>query len=196
MELSNLDELYWASRWAENQTGWDAGSITAPIKAYFDDLTDKAAKILIPGCGNAHEARYLYAQGFSNVYICDWAAAPLLDFAAKVPDFPSTQLLHSDFFELMEGDFDYIVEQTFFCALPPSMRMEYAKKTSSLLKPDGKLVGLLFSFPLTEQGPPFGGSKEEYLHYFSPHFSQIYIEPCYNSIKPREGTELFAILRK
>lgn len=187
---------YWQQRYEAEQTGWDAGRVTRPIAAYFESLQDKEAKILIPGCGRGHEAAHLWQQGFRQVYICDWAAAPLADFAQRHPDFPQAQLLHRNFFELQEADFDYIVEQTFFCALPPQMRPDYAAQTAQLLKKGGQLVGLLFRFPLTEEGPPFGGSKEEYLGYFEPHFSHCKIDDCYNSIAPRQGNEYFIRLKK
>jgi len=186
-----FDKNYWEARWVEGQTGWDAKSATEPIVKYFEQVADKNSKILIPGCGNAHEAIFLFNAGFNNVFICDWAEQPLLAFAEKVPDFPKEQLICANFFDLQLNDFDYIVEQTFFCALDPILRSDYAKKVKSLLKPGAKLVGLLFNFPKTESGPPFGGSKEEYLGYFSPLFEHIYIETCYNSIKPRAGSEYF-----
>jgi hypothetical protein len=66
----------------------------------------------------------------------------------------------------------------------------------SLLKPNGKLAGLLFQFPLTEVGPPFGGSKEEYLSLFQDDFQIKKLETAHNSIKPREGNELFFIFTK
>jgi thiopurine S-methyltransferase len=112
-----------------------------------------------------------------------------------VPNFPNSQLIHQDFFAF-QGTFDLIIEQTFFCALDPSLRKEYAKKMHSLLKSNGKLVGLLFDFPLAEEGPPFGGSKEEYLSYFKPYFSIEILESSYNSIPPRAGRELFIKLIK
>jgi hypothetical protein len=186
-----FDKNYWEDRWSAGQTGWDARSVTEPIKHYFDQVEDKNSKILIPGCGNAHEAIYLFERGFKNVFICDWAEQPLLAFAEKMPDFPREQLLWADFFDLETNDFDFIVEQTFFCAIDPVLRAEYAKKVKALLKAEGKLIGLLFNFPLSEAGPPFGGSREEYLGYFKPFFKRIYIEPCYNSIKPRTGSEYF-----
>jgi thiopurine S-methyltransferase len=68
--------------------------------------------------------------------------------------------------------------------------MEYARKTSELLVENGKLVGVIFNRDF-EGGPPFGGTKEEYLNYFSIHFRRVEITECYNSIKPRMGTELF-----
>lgn len=58
------------------------------------------------------------------------------------------------------------------------------------------MVGLLFDFPLTEEGPPFGGSKSEYIVLFEPYFSIKTLEKAYNSIKPRENKELFLIAVK
>ena len=66
----------------------------------------------------------------------------------------------------------------------------------ALLNPNGKIVGLLFDFPLTSDGPPFGGSKEEYIPYFKPLFNIEILERCYNSISPRAGRELFFKFQK
>lgn len=195
-----LNKNYWQDRYKEQQTGWDTGAITTPIKDYFDALNEsqKKAKILIPGCGNAHEATYLYNQGFLNVFICDWAAAPLENFANQNPSFPKEQLIHANFFDLEIGNFDYVIEQTFFCAIDPALRSNYATKMAAILKKGGKLVGLLFSEKLDtgKEGPPFNGTIEEYLGYFQPLFSSVNIEPCQNSITPRLGVELFMELVK
>lgn len=191
-----LDKDYWQNRYQEEKTGWDAGNITTPIKAYFDAIEDKTLKILIPGCGNAHEAAYLFQQGFSNLYLCDWAQAPLDTFSDENPNFPKEQLICANFFDLEEKEFDYIVEQTFFCAINPSLRSQYALKMSELLKVGGQLVGLLFGKELGLEGPPFGGNKTEYLSYFEPLFSTINMEPCTNSIAPRLGSELFIEIQK
>jgi thiopurine S-methyltransferase len=61
----------------------------------------------------------------------------------------------------------------------------------SLLKPGGKLAGLLFNDPLNTDHPPFGGNKEAYKNYFNPYFHFKVFETCYNSIKPRKDRELF-----
>ena len=116
--------------------------------------------------------------------------APLEDLKRRAPEFPAEQLIHDDFFAL-DQKFDVIVEQTFFCALPPDWRSKYAGKMAELLNPEAVLFGVFFSFPLTEAGPPFGGSLEEYQELFSNAFNLHKLEPCYNSIKPRMGNELF-----
>ena len=182
---------YWEERYKKGETGWDAGKITTPIKEYIDQLTDKKLKILIPGAGNGYEFDYLIAKGFQNVYVIDIAKTPLENIANRNPMLNSN-LIHNDFFEL-NNSFDLILEQTFFCALPPEMRPKYVQKMASILKPKGKIVGLFFDFPLTSEGPPFGGSKEEYINHFSAKFQIKILEKAYNSIKPRENKELFFI---
>lgn len=193
-----LNNNYWQARYINQETGWDVGQITPPIKDYIDGIKNKAAQILIPGCGNAHEASYLHENGFQNVYVCDWATAPLEALATRCPNFPEENLIQGNFFEFDLKGFDYVIEQTFFCAIDPNLRPQYAQKVASLLKNGGQLVGLLFNknLQLDRPGPPFGGNKKEYLAYFEPHFSKIKIELCYNSIPPRAGSELFIQLQK
>ncbi|MTI21736.1 methyltransferase domain-containing protein [Fulvivirga sp. RKSG066] len=188
------DETYWTNRYETGQIQWDAGDITTPLKTYFDGLTDKSIKILIPGCGNAYEAIYLWRQGFKNVYLADVSKRPLDNFQQQVPDFPEDQLLQKNFFDL-EDQYDLIVEQTFFCALHPKERQAYVQKVKELLKPNGHLMGVLFNEPLFDNHPPYGGNKEEYLPLFTPYLNVVKFETCYNSIKPRAGRELFILLQ-
>lgn len=190
-----LDRDYWEGRWQQGQTGWDIGAPSPPLTAYFDQLKDKSIAILIPGCGNAWEGEYLHRHGFTNVYLLDLAPTVLGQFAARVPSFPREHLLTGDFFTL-EGKFDLIVEQTFFCAISPEMRQQYAEHAYKLLNPGGQLVGLLFQDDFGKHTPPYGGEKEEYLGYFEPLFRVRHFETAYNSIKPRAGRELFMNLVK
>lgn len=189
-----LDEAYWTERYKRNETGWDIGYVSTPIKEYIDQLKDKSIRILIPGGGNSYEAEYLWREGFQSVYVVDIASAPLEHLQSRVPEFPDNQLIHADFFDLHDS-FDLIIEQTFFCALNPELRKDYVNKASQLLKPGGKLVGLLFQIPLNTDRPPFGGNKEEYLQLFSARFNIETMETAYNSIAPRMGNELFVKMR-
>lgn len=190
-----LNKNYWQERYENQETSWDVGRITTPLKEYCDQLTDKTLKILIPGGGNSYEFEYLIQEGFTNVWVLDYAPTPLENIKKRLPNTFESQLLLGDFFD-HDGQYDLIIEQTFFCALDPTLRQAYAEKMPKLLSPKGKLVGLLFQFPLTEEGPPFGGSKEEYLKLFSEHFRIKTLETANNSIKPREGRELFFVFEK
>lgn len=190
------EQNYWTQRYQEQQTGWDIGYPSTPVKEYIDQLKDKSISILIPGAGNAYEAEYLWNQGFKNVYVMDISVIPLIQFQNRSPDFPSSQLLHEDFFK-HKGQYDLIIEQTFFCSFVPTdeNRNAYAKQMAALLSPNGKLVGLWFDIPLTEdfEKRPFGGDKKLYLSYLASFFKTKTFEQCQNSIPPRMGNELFGI---
>jgi len=190
-----LDAPYWEERYRAHDTGWDIGGISSPLKAHADSLTARDQKILIPGAGNGHEAIYLHQKGFKQVYVLDWSSSALNNILQRCPDFPKTNLICSDFFQ-HQGQYDLILEQTFFCALTPNLRRDYAAHMSELLKPKGRLVGLLFDAPLNKDVPPFGGSKQEYLEYFRPYFALDIFDLAYNSIPQRAGRELFINLIK
>ncbi|MBK7937889.1 MAG: methyltransferase domain-containing protein [Lewinellaceae bacterium] len=191
---------YWETRWQNGETGWDIRDVSPPLAAFADRVApDERAgmAVLMPGCGNGHEAAYLLGAGFENITMLDIAPTAIrtlrnrLDLVA--PGWQDRlQLVCGDFFK-HEGVYDLILEQTFFCALDPSLRESYALKMKSLLKPGGRIAGVLFDreFP---GGPPFGGSREEYERLFSPHFHIHTLAPCYNSVPPRAGTEAFFIL--
>ena len=192
---NKLDPSFWENKYASKTTGWDIGYVSTPLKAYFQQLENKEISILIPGAGNGYEAEFLHKSGFTNVFMLDFAHQPLDNFSARVPSFPKQNLIKDDFFD-HKGNYDLIIEQTFFCALNPTLRDMYVKKTHELLINDGKLVGLFFEFPLTDDGPPFGGSKEEYVTRFSNDFTIKVLEKAYNSINERAAKELFAIFEK
>jgi SAM-dependent methyltransferase len=186
----NLSEIFWENKYKLNKIGWDLGEVSPPLKAYFDQLTNKDLKILIPGGGNSHEAEYLFKNGFKNVYVVDLSKTALDNIKRRVPNFPDVQLILGDFFNL-NTTFDLVIEQTFFCAINISLRENYALKMKELLNKNGKLVGLMFDAVLNEKHPPFGGNKKEYTTYFESHFSMDIFTKCYNSFHNRQGMELF-----
>lgn len=194
-----LDKNYWKNRWQTGETGWDAGEATTPIREFVDYLvkenTDKSIRILIPGAGSGHEAVYFYQQGFYNITVCDWAEEAIEMLKKQLPELDENQLVIGDFFEL-KGTFDIIIEQTFFCAIDPALRPKYAQKCFELLDTEGDILGVLFSQNFATQGPPFGGTKEEYEQYFISYFDVLKMDACRNSIKPRAGTELWIHLKK
>jgi SAM-dependent methyltransferase len=197
--LPSFDTAYWQGRYTAGRDGWDAHDVTPPLRAYFDQL-DVAGqpRILVPGAGRAYEAEYLHQLGFQQVVVADIAPGALAALATRVPDFPRENLLLADFFALPNDQpYDLIVEQTFFCALSPRLRPAYAQQCAALLRPGGTLMGLLFDTDFGPvQEPPFGGSKEEYREYFAPYFEFRHLETAINSLKPRQGRELFICLKK
>ena len=188
-----MEKDFWNKKWLENQTGWDIGFPSPAIANFFKTVSNQDSKILIPGCGNGYEAEFLNEKGFKNVWIIDISEHAIESFKKRVPNFPKDQILCGDFFELKD-DFDFVIEQTFFCAIQPDKRDDYCKKMAKIIRPTGVLVGLLFDFPL-ETGPPFGGDAAEYKKRFSKTFTKVSIEKCKTSIEPRKGREFWIEMR-
>jgi methyl halide transferase len=190
-----LDGDYWSNRYNDGTSFWDLGEVSPPIKNYIDQLTNKNIRILIPGCGNTYEADYLLKLGFTHVTVIDIAPVLIAQLQKKYKGNPYINIILGDFFK-HEGEYDLILEQTFFCAIDPSLRKNYIAKMNTLLAAGGKLVGVLFNRSFNEQGPPFGGNADEYEPMFAKHFIFKSFEPCYNSFSKRKDTELFINLVK
>ena len=130
--------------------------------------------------------------------VADLAPEPLAALAARVPDFPQRKPLAGRFLcpTPYTETFDLLIEQTFFCALAPALRPAYARQCAALLRPGGKLVGLLFDTEFAgATEPPFGGTRAEYRAYFEPYFEFVHFDTAYNSLPARAGRELFICLR-
>ncbi|WP_312555577.1 methyltransferase domain-containing protein [Empedobacter brevis] len=190
-----LNENFWNSKYIHHETGWDLKAPSTPLKEYIDQLENKNSRILIPGCGNAYEADYLLEQGFTAITLIDISEVIVKTIKEKFKNKAAIKVLHQDFFTL-EGEFDLILEQTFFCALDPELRQKYSIKMNELLAENGKLVGVLFNRDFGNDTPPYGGNKAEYQTYFNDYFDFKVMENCYNSIPPRAGSELFINLKK
>src|SRR5437773_1574042 len=121
-----LDSTYWDNRYRTDQTGWDIGYPSTPLKTYIDQLEQKDIAILVPGCGNGYEVEYLLQKGFNNITAIDISSVLTKAFAEKLADYLEKELtiITGDFFELQK-QYDIILEQTFFCALDPSFRQAY-----------------------------------------------------------------------
>ena len=194
-KLSNLGQSYWDKQYESNSTGWDLGEVSPPIKTYIDQLTNKNLSILIPGCGNTYESDYLLQQNFTNVTVIDIALTLVEKLKTKYAENPNIHIILGDFFA-HQGQYDLIIEHTFFCAINPSHRESYVNKMTELLAPNGKLMGILFDRTFEMKGPPFGGNQEEYKKLFQTNFNFIHFTPCYNSYHKRANTELFILLQK
>lgn len=190
-----LDQTYWNERHAINDTPWEIGEISPAIKQYIDQWNDKSAKVLIPGAGHHYEATYLLDRGFTNITICDISPIAIQTMQKNLPQNAPIKYMTGDFFNL-DGSFDLILEQTFFCALDPILRSRYVDKMYELLTKNGTLAGLLFASNFTKAGPPFGGTIEEYKTLFDKKLHILSIDMCHNSIAPRSGNELFFICKK
>lgn len=186
---STTSAEYWDSRYLHNETGWDMNQVSPPLKGYIDSLEDKDLKILIPGCGNAYEAEYLLEKGFNKVTLIDLSKVVTERLKEKYKGKP-IRIVNENFFDHPDK-YDLILEQTFFCALVPSLWKNYVEKCYSLLNNNGKIAGVFFNKSFTSSEPPFIANDDEYRKLFQPAFTFLKFESCTNSIAPRMGYELF-----
>ncbi|MFZ1455762.1 MAG: methyltransferase domain-containing protein [Saprospiraceae bacterium] len=193
--METLDKNYWEERHQNNDTPWHIGLVSTPIKEYIDQIKNKKISVLIPGAGHPHEAAYLTEHGFEDITICDISPTAIQNIQTELHEYPQIKYLCTDFFNI-EGNYDLILEQTFFCAINPSLREKYVDKMYSLLNLNGTLTGVLFASYFDKSGPPFGGSENEYKSLFSTKLHIHLIKMCYNSVGPRSGNELFFICKK
>lgn len=189
-----LDKTFWDNRYQTEETQWDLKSVSPPLKEIIDSLENKKCSILIPGCGNAHEAEYLIKSGFTNITVIDIAPSPVEQLKKKFSK-GEVKILLGDFFE-HKGAYDLILEQTFLCAIDPLLRTEYVKKCAELLNENGSIRGVLFNVQFEKPSPPFGGSNEEFEKLFLPYFQFITFETCTHSIEKRKGNEVLINFRK
>ena len=191
-EIVRLNKDYWINRYKNNETGWDLGKISPPIKNWFDKQKNKKLRILVPGSGYGHEVIYGYKSGFKNIFYMDFADDATKKFKTLCPKFPETQIIKSSFFNYEpKKKFDIIIEHTFFCAQHPGKRIDYVDSAYKVLNKKGKLIGLLFNTEFQSNEPPFGGNVEDYKLIFNKKFELLIMEDCKSSIKPRLGSELW-----
>ena len=192
---NELNADFWNHRWKSGLTGWDIGYASPPLVEYMSQYEDKSVSILIPGCGNSYEAENLLSKGFDDITLIDISEELTNRLRERFKKAPQVKVIYEDFFNHV-GQYDLILEQTFFCAQILERREEYVRHIASLLKRGGRLVGVLFNVDFGKEGPPFGGDENEYRKLFSGLFDIRVMSPCYNSIPPRAGSELFVVMVK
>ena len=156
----------WEASYQGGETPWDRGEAAPALTEIVEKFPALfQGRILVPGCGLGHDARWLAVHG-SEVVGLDIAPTALekarsLDLSHRV-DF-----VQADLFDLPKnllGSFDVVWEHTCLSAMPPDWRLRYATAYKSALKPEGIIVGVFYINPDMdpgETGPPFAISVEE-----------------------------------
>jgi len=191
------DGLGWQRRYLQNDTPWDQGT-PAPALVRFLRETGISGRVLVPGCGRGHEVRALALQADCIPTGLDLSTAALAQARELSPQ-SSAQFIVGDFLQLpvaWNESFDWLVEHTCFCAIAPQQRPAYVRAASRALSMGGRLFGIFYLDPDTEEGPPFAVSKDELSRLFEPHFKLLEEWVPTESFAGRENRELVRILQK
>jgi len=191
----NDKKEYWDGRWLKGNTGWDIGYASPPLIEFCRPLKDKSISLLIPGCGSAYEALQFVDMGFTDITLLDISPTMVELLHKKYGHLEQIHIVCGDLTDLKSSSFDLILEQTFFCTVPPADREDLLMEIVNLLKHGGIYAGVVFD-ALFQSGPPFGGPADGYRPLFEKFFYVEIFEMCYNSIGPRQDAEYFMKLIK
>jgi SAM-dependent methyltransferase len=181
---------FWEIRYQDKFIPWDAGKVPESLRRYLPVL-ETGARVLVPGCGSAYEARYLAGNGF-DVLAIDFSPAAVELAKKNLGEFGNVVQL-ADFFAFDPGKpFDAIYERAFLCALPRKMWDAYARRCAELLKPGGVIAGFFF-FAESPKGPPFGTSQVELDALLGLAFARIEDSPVTDSIDVFSGKERWQV---
>lgn len=187
----------WEERYQEQTTPWDLGEAAPGFRSLLEHNKLKPGKTAVLGCGRGYDA-VLFAESGFEVIGFDFAPTAIADSISLAQTTNNTaQFLERDIFNLaveFPAHFDYVVEHTCFCAIPPERRDEYVKLVRSILRPNGELIAVFFTHN-RPGGPPFGVTPAQIRQYFEADFEVLMLEPVLNSVPSRQGEEHLGLLR-
>jgi hypothetical protein len=176
---------FWDERFDRGFTPWDQAGVLPAFEAFA--AAHPAANVLIPGCGNAWEARWLAGRG-RTVRAIDFAPSAVAHARAALGEYAHV-VEEADFYAYTAPFTpDWIFERAFLCALPKAQRTDYARRMAELLAPGALLAGYFF-IGETPKGPPFGIAREELDALLTPHFTLIDDQPVEGSLPVFLGRE-------
>jgi SAM-dependent methyltransferase len=191
---------FWDERYKANQAGWDLKSAN-PV---FVELLDKSeflkpGKIMVAGCGKGYDSVAAAKKGY-DVTAVDFSVEAI-SFAKLLAGKENVKInfLVQDLFQpdaQFFNYFDYVYEYVTYCSINPSRRKEFAEKISSVIKPGGRLITILFPVDKREGGPPFSIDVIEFYTNFSEFLKLEFSSKQINSIKPRKGREILQVYKK
>ena len=118
---------FWEGRWKSGETFWDHGRYAPPFEEFVEREGAPAGRILIPGPGSGHDVRY-FAQLGAKVVGLDIAPTAIEEAMRRNPhpdaDYQLGNILDPE--PRWFGQFDWVIEHTCLCALPPENWDAYA----------------------------------------------------------------------
>ena len=190
---------FWEDIYLADDAGWDLGGVTPIFKFIGESISP--GKLCILGCGRGYDAIMFAQKGF-DVTAVDFAPSAIQavhELANEAGVFVKT--VETDIFSLrtdFANTFEYIIEQTCFCAINPNRRKDYEKLVRQILEPAGKLIGLWFPLDksVTDDGPPWGTTTDEVKALFINGWTVEREEFPNLSIEPRRNREKLIIFQK
>ncbi len=189
----------WEADYQRKTDGWDLAGPTPALKRIADSGRFQPGKMFVPCAGRGHDAREFARHGFA-VTAVDFSPSAVHAMKELADPGAPMEIMQHDMFNLpreMDGQFDYVLQYTCFCAIDPNRREEYADMVARLLKPGGVYIDLAFPLDGRVGGPPFATSEQEIAGLFAGRgFELVSREKLEDSISPRRHAEELLVFRK
>lgn len=192
---------FWNEKYLNREDDWELNHPTQVFVNLINSPIElKKGKLLVLGCGSAHDA-ILFAENGFEVTANDFSSEAI-SRAKKNTEVRRAKIefVQKDLFELGElfpEKFDFVLEYTTYCAIDPSRRIEYRDVVYKVLKKTGLFIALFF--PLKNKAghyPPFSVDVIETYNIFNENFKLKYFEKPKSSVKPRLNNEVLMIWEK
>lgn len=155
----------WDARYRDGDTPWDMNQPSPPMVHFLRaGILPRGRRVLVAGCGAGHELPLLAQAGY-EVVGADIAPRAVALAQRAIHGLSNAAVICADLLEPASdagGPYDWVFDQTFFCALPPARRAEYAAAMARLVRPGGALWALSMR-TLGPGGPPFDSTPDEYV---------------------------------
>jgi hypothetical protein len=187
----------WQAQYEADTMPWDEGAAHPVLVDFVAENRAFEGSILVPGCGRGHDVRGISTAG-NQVTGLDIAPAAIAK-AAGYPRAGNEEYVIGDLFDLpagMRAAYDWVVEHTCFCAIPPEMRGAYAAAVAGAVKPGGCLFGIFYLEPAVDRHPPYGVTVGELDGFFGESFAVERAWVPGRTFEGRESRELVRVLRR
>ena len=170
---------FWHERWQNRQIGFHRDEVHPYLTQFWPTLgIVRGSRVFVPLCGKSNDLLWLRMQGHEvvGVEVSPIAVREFLEENRLTPSVSivdTFQLYECDGIRLYCGDFfdltashlagvSAIYDRAALVALPPEMRVGYARHLLQLLPSGAKTLLVAFEYPQHEMpGPPFNVDAAE-----------------------------------
>ncbi|MHA1771224.1 MAG: methyltransferase domain-containing protein [Candidatus Thorarchaeota archaeon] len=160
---------------------WDIGQPHPALVALVEQKKIPVGSVFEPGPGRGDNALYLASKGY-DVTTCDISPSAVTALRKRARNLGlSINVIQAEVIygiDSLANRFDVVFERSFLQTLPPPMRSRYIERVCTLLRDDGRYIGIIRGPrdppPVTQ---PYAFSKQELLDLFSKRFDILDVSP-------------------